>query len=73
MYASDWFESDLEFRQLCLDAISLARVEAAEEFAHEMAKKAKEHGLKTYLSERQMRWLCQIADHEWPKKREGAK
>ena len=66
MTAGDWFKTDLEFRQLCGDAVSLARAESSEEFAAEMVKKAKEHGLKTYLSEKQLTWLCKIADWERP-------
>lgn len=66
MIAGDFFRTDLEFKQLCLDAISLARNESAEEFTADMMKKARQHGLQTYLSEKQLNWLCQIADHERP-------
>ena len=64
--AGDWFKSDAEFRQLCGDAVSLAKSESAEEFSHDMMRKANERGLSTYLSEKQLNWLCQIADHERP-------
>jgi hypothetical protein len=67
--AADWFDNEREFRQLCGDAVSLAHAEASEEFAAEMVKKAKEFGLKTYLSQKQLNWLCQIADWTVPERR----
>lgn len=64
--AKDWYSDEYEFRQLCGDAQSQAQTESAQEFAAHMVIKAKEHGLETYLSPAQLRWLCQIADHEVP-------
>lgn len=62
--ASDYFRTDVEFRQLCGDAVSQARTEAQQEFANEMMRKANQHGLKTYLSPKQMKFLCSVADWE---------
>ena len=64
--AADWFNADLEFRQLCGDAHSQARSESAQEFASEMVKKANQFGLKTYLSPKQLQYLCKLADWELP-------
>jgi len=66
--AKDWFVDEHEFRQLCGDAQSLARGETAQDFAAEMVVKAKEHGLSTYVSEKQLSWLCKIADWDMPKR-----
>lgn len=67
--AANWYAHEFEFRQLCGDAVSLAKGEKAEEFAHEMMKKCNQYGLATNCSEAQLRWLCQIADHEVPQRR----
>ena len=67
--AADWFGSDVEFRQLCGDAKSQAHGESAEDFTHDMVQKAREWGLNTYLSQKQLEWLCKIADWEVPKRR----
>jgi len=67
--ARDWFGDDYEFRQLCMDAQSQARGESAQEFSAEMTIKAKQHGLDTYLSPKQLAYLCKIADHDVPKLR----
>ena len=67
--AADWFETEREFRQLCGDAVSLAHGESSEEFAAEMVKKANKHGLFTFLSQKQLNWLCQIADWDIPQRR----
>ena len=64
--AAEWFNTEHEFRQLCGDAVSLAHAEAAEEFAAEMVQKAKKFGLKTYISDKQLTWLCQIAEWDQP-------
>lgn len=64
--AAMWFLTEELFRQLCSDAVSLAKGESAQEFAGQMAEKAKTHGLKTYLSDKQLTWLCKIADHVKP-------
>lgn len=67
--ACDWFADAAEFRQLCGDAQSQASSESSQEFAAEMMLKANQHGLETYLSVKQLAWLCRIADWEIPKKR----
>lgn len=67
--ARDWFADAAEFRQLCGDAQSEARGESAQDFAAEMMIKANQHGLDTYLSYRQLEWLCKIADHDVPVRR----
>lgn len=66
--AATWFTDEHEFRQLCGDAQSQARTESAQEFAAEMVVKAKEHGLNTYLSLKQLEYLCKIADWMPPKR-----
>lgn len=66
--AAAWFTSEAEFRQLCGDAQSQARGESAQEFAGEMVKKANEHGLATYLSPKQLDYLCKLADWIPPKR-----
>lgn len=70
--AADWFEDEHEFRQLCGDAQSQAQGESSQDFAAEMVIKAKERGLTTYLSPKQLEWLCSIADWEMPKRRSSA-
>ena len=64
--ASTWFKDDFEFRQLCGDAQSQARDESSQEFAAQMVIKAKDQGLRTPLSIKQLQWLCKIADWEVP-------
>lgn len=64
--AANWFLTEELFRQLCGDAVSCAKSESAQEFAAQMVEKAKTHGLKTYLSDKQLTWLCKIADHVKP-------
>ena len=66
--AKNWFADVKEFRQLCGDAQSQARGESAQDFAAEMMIKANQHGLDTYLSGRQLEWLCKIADWDVPKR-----
>jgi hypothetical protein len=66
--ARDWFADAAEFRQLCGDAQSQAQGESAQDFAAEMMLKANEHGLATYLSPKQLDWLCKIADWDVPKR-----
>ena len=68
--AADWFDDEYEFRQLCGDAQSQARGESSQEFAAEMIIKAKEHGLNTFLSEKQLAWLCKLADCDVPQRKE---
>jgi hypothetical protein len=67
--ASNWFADAAEFRQLCGDAQSQASQESAQEFAAQMMLAANQHGLETYLSEKQLAWLCRIADWDVPKRR----
>lgn len=67
--ARDWFADEHEFRQLCGDAQSQATGESSQDFAAEMVIKAKEHGLETYVSEKQLSWLCKLADWDLPAKR----
>lgn len=67
--AGDWFDDEAEFRQLCGDAVSQARGEKAEEFAAEMVIKSKQYGLKTYISDGQMKWLCKMADQVPPQRK----
>lgn len=67
--AAHWFAHEFEFRQLCGDAVSLAKGEKPETFAQEMMQKANKYGLAANVSEAQLRWLCQIADHDVPARR----
>lgn len=69
--ASNWYNVELEFRQLCGDAQSQARSEGEQEFAAQMMLSANKHGLQTYISQKQINWLCKIADHDVPKYRES--
>jgi len=64
--AGDWFIDEHEFRQLCGDAQSQAEGENSQEFAAEMVIKAKQYGLKTYLSVSQLKYLCTLADWDIP-------
>lgn len=66
--AADWFADEKEFRMICGDAQSQARGENAQEFAAEMVIKAKERGLRTYLSVGQLEWLCALADCDVPER-----
>lgn len=67
--AKRWFANIKDFQQLCLDAKGNAHSEAAEDFTHDMLLQANEHGLESFLSERQLKWLCALADLEMPKPR----
>lgn len=67
--AATWFGTEQEFRQLCGDAQSQAIGESSQDFAAEMTIKAKQHGLETYLSQKQLEWLCKLADWDVPKRR----
>jgi hypothetical protein len=64
--ARNWYRSAEEFHQVCLDATSLAKGEAAEEFAHRKLAQATAWGLDTFLSASELRWLCELADHVMP-------
>lgn len=67
--ASTWFRTAADFRQVCGDALSLAKGEKAEEFAHAMMEKANQYGLDTFVTPPQLKWLCQIADTDVPPRR----
>lgn len=67
--AGEWFSDEAEFRQLCGDAVSQARGEVAQEFAAKMVIHSKQYGLRTYISDGQMKWLCKMADHVPPKRK----
>lgn len=71
--AKDWFSDEYEFRQLCGDAQSQARGESSQNFAAEMVVKAKAKGLDTFLTGKQLEWLCKIADWDVPKMRQTEK
>lgn len=64
--AQDWFKTDAEFRQLCGDAQSQAKGESSQDFAAQMMIAANKHGRQTYLSHKQLAWLCKLADWEIP-------
>lgn len=66
--AATWFKDEREFRQLCGDAQSQANGESSQEFAAQMMLAANQHGLQTYLSEKQLSWLCKLADWDVPKR-----
>jgi hypothetical protein len=66
--ASNWFKDEHDFRQLCGDAQSQARSESDQEFAASMMLAANQHGLKTYISDKQIGWLCRIADWDVPER-----
>jgi len=66
---SDWFESAEDFATLTRDAAREAKSDGGKIFAEEMGAKVKEWGLSTYLSEKQLNWLCQLADWEIPARR----
>jgi len=66
--ARTWYADEYEFRQLCGDAQSQARGESGQDFAAEMVVKAKDTGLDTPLSVRQLEWLCKLADHDMPRR-----
>lgn len=64
--AEDWFEDEQEFRMLCGDAQSQAKDGSSQDFAADMVIAAKRHGLKTYVSPKQLLWLCRLADWDVP-------
>ena len=64
--AGEWFATEQEFRQLCGDAQSQARGESSQEFAARMVKDAKALGLRCPLSQKQLKWLCDLADWVMP-------
>ena len=70
--AADWFADEREFRQLCGDAQSQASTESAQEFAAQMVVGANKWGLRSFLSEKQLKYLCRLADWEVPKRNPNA-
>ena len=66
--ARAWFADPAEFRQLCGDVQSQARDESSQDFAADMMLKTNQHGLDTFLSIKQLEWLCKIADWDVPKR-----
>jgi len=64
--AADWFKYEADFRQLCGDAVSQSKGESAQEFAADMMRKVNEFGLRTYLTPKQLQYLCRLADHNLP-------
>ena len=68
MHAADWFDDVSEYRQLCGDAQSQAHSGSAQNFAHDMMLSANLDGLMAPCSERQMAYLCKLADWEIPKR-----
>ena len=67
-HANDWFIDEHELRQLCGDAQSQATTESSQEFAADMMIKANKYGLKMFMSEKQLAYLCNLADWEIPKR-----
>lgn len=66
---SIWFADEHELRQLCGDAQSQARTEGEMDFTRDMMLEANSKGLLMQLSEKQLNWLCKIADWEIPRRR----
>jgi len=67
----DYFADEGAFRSLILEAQGRAQTDRAVEFVNELSIKAKEHGLKTFLSDKQLTWLCTIAGAPKPAPRQG--
>lgn len=68
--ARDWYASSADFLQLCGDAQSQAKHESEQEFSGQMRLKANQYGLETFISPKQLAWLCRLADHVEPKRLE---
>jgi hypothetical protein len=66
--ASIWFTDESELRQLCGDAQSQAKSDSEMDFARDMVLQANAQGLRMTLSEKQLNWLCKIADWHVPRK-----
>jgi hypothetical protein len=64
--AANWFADEHEFRQLCGDAQSQASDESSQDFAADMVIDSKHYGLATFLSAKQLKWLCKLADWDMP-------
>ncbi len=64
--AANWFASADEFRRLCCEARAKAHKEAALEFTHDLCRRADQHGLDSFLTAKQLTWLCQIAGAQVP-------
>jgi hypothetical protein len=70
--AANWFETIELFRALLDEATDKARTDAATGFVKSMHEKATAHGLGTYLSQKQLSWLCTIAGVMTPPERARA-
>jgi len=68
--ASNWFDDKQKFLDVCARAQGHAANMEAQMFASQMTIRAREHGLNLYVTEKQMKWLCQIADVILPLTRE---
>jgi hypothetical protein len=67
--AGDYFETAERFRQVCGDANSQANNESSMEFAGDMVAKANQYGLNCFITEKQLKWLCRLADIDIPPRR----
>src|SRR5262245_5483662 len=66
--AKDWYRVEYDWRQVCGDAVSQAKGEKAQDFAAKMMQAANRYGLEAFVTEPQLKWLCEIADHHMPKR-----
>lgn len=64
-----WYSDSTAFEEVCRDALRQAKGESDEQFAADMWDRVRQHGLNTYMSEKQMKNLHRIADHVLPPKR----
>lgn len=60
--AANWWDTREEFLQVCADANSQASREWDQEFASDQIAKARTYGLSTFISPKQVKHLCRIAD-----------
>lgn len=67
--ARNWYDSSTDFETVCRDAIREAKGESDETFAHETWERVRQHGLNTYMTEKQMKNLHRIADQVMPPRR----
>jgi hypothetical protein len=68
--AVDWFADEREFCSLLSKAREQATGVIAEDFSVQMQDFANQFGLKMYLSEKQLQWLCMIAGRDIPPRRD---
>lgn len=64
--AVDWYSEAIEFRSLCEAAARHATKPSEKEFTARMVAKACTHGLDTYVTSKQLAWLCTIARRGMP-------